>query len=253
MPIQYSMIGDGPEHVLVLHGWFGDHSVFSPIFPSLDAERFTYVFPDYRGYGKSIAMTGAYTVDEVATDALELADTLGWDRFHIVGHSMGGMVVQRLMVDAPQRVKSAVAITPVPASGAPLDEEGEKLFSGACADDALRAMIVGASTGNRLSETWVRKIVHDSRAQTTPDAFQGYMRMFTGTDFAAAAKGNKTPILVLPGECDGALTVDVMQQTFMKWYPNATLKVIGNAGHYPMQETPVFLATEIQKFFEAHA
>ena len=77
--------------------------------------------------------------------------------------------------------------------------------------------------------------------------------MCCGTNFAQAAQGNRTPILVMPGECDGALTEDVMKMTFMQWYPNATLRVIGNSGHYPMQETPVFLGTEVQNFFQAHA
>ncbi|MDP3085608.1 MAG: alpha/beta fold hydrolase, partial [Rubrivivax sp.] len=91
MTTRHHSIGHGAHKVLVLHGWFGDHGVWAPTFALLDGERFEYVFMDYRGYGASRTVPGAYTMDEIAADALALADQLGWQRFSVVGHSMGGM------------------------------------------------------------------------------------------------------------------------------------------------------------------
>jgi len=45
-----------------------------------------------------------------------------------------------------------------------------------------------------------------------------------------------------------ALTAEIMQATYMASYPNAELEVMANAGHYPMNETPVALATSIEAF-----
>ena len=56
------------------------------------------------------------------------------------------------------------------------------------------------------------------------------------------------PLLVIAGEHDAALTPDVMRGTFLQWYPNAKLEVMANAGHYPMDETPVALVTSIERF-----
>lgn len=39
-----------------------------------------------------------------------------------------------------------------------------------------------------------------------------------------------------------------MKATYLAWYPNATLEVMANAGHYPMDETPIALATSIEAF-----
>lgn len=252
MAIGHTLIGDGPEHVIVCHGWFGDHGAFEPVMSSLDTHAFTYAFMDYRGYGKSTDLSGEFTMAEIADDALALADHLGWDRFHLIGHSMGGMAVQRILADAPGRVKTIVAITPVPASGVAFDEEGWALFSGAIDSDEKRAAIIDFTTGNRLSQSWVRHMVANSRRTTTVDAFAGYLEAWAKSDFSDEIKGKETPVLVIVGEHDPALNEELMKDTFLAWYPDSRLEMMANAGHYPMIETPVALATLMQTFMEAH-
>ena len=130
MVIGHTIIGNGEHKVMVLHGWFGDYAVFEPIFNSLDKGKFTYTFLDYRGYGKSKDRSGNYSMKEIASDAIELANTLGWDKFHLIGHSMGGMAMQRVILDIDDRsrIRSAVGIDPVPASGGQLDEQASALL-----------------------------------------------------------------------------------------------------------------------------
>ncbi len=50
------------------------------------------------------------------------------------------------------------------------------------------------------------------------------------------------------GETDRALPAEVMEQTWLTYFPAAELTVLANAGHYPMFETPVALATSIEEF-----
>ena len=252
MTIGHTIFGKGSEGVIVLHGWLSDHSVFEPMFPSLDTDTFTYAFMDYRGYGKSQNMAGEHTMKEIATDVIALADQLGWQRFHLVGHSMGGMAIQRIAVDACERVKSLVAITPVPACGVPFDDNGWALFSGAADNDANRRIIVDTTTGNRLSGHWLDWMVQRSRETTTRDAFADYLIAWAKTDFTAEVKGLQVPLLVLIGAHDPVLNEEVMKGTYLTWYPKVALEVIANAGHYPMQETPVYLATTIQTFLGTH-
>ncbi|HDU8583015.1 TPA: alpha/beta hydrolase [Morganella morganii] len=92
----YHRVGNGPHSVLVLHGWFGDAHSFEEIEPWLNTRAFSYVFMDYRGYGGMQAVHGAYTIDEIASDALALADALGIHEFSLIGHSMGGMAISGL-------------------------------------------------------------------------------------------------------------------------------------------------------------
>lgn len=244
----YETIGHGPLKVLVLHGWFGDQTILDPVKQALDTEAFTYVCPSYRGYGASRALTGAYDMAEISADVLELADALGWGRFSLIGHSMGGMAIQRVLADAPDRVEKMVALTPVPASGVPLDEGGAALFGGAAANMDNRRAIIDFTTGNRLTSVWVDAMARFSGKTAQEDAFAAYLAAWTQTDFHAEIAGNPVPLKVIVGAHDPALSADVMNATYMQWYPNAELEVMPNAGHYPMNETPVALATSLERF-----
>jgi pimeloyl-ACP methyl ester carboxylesterase len=63
-------------------------------------------------------------------------------------------------------------------------------------------------------------------------------------------QGNPVPVLVVVGEHDPALGAPVMRQTFLQHYPNASLEVLPNAGHYSMFETPVALLTCAERFLD---
>ena len=60
--------------------------------------------------------------------------------------------------------------------------------------------------------------------------------------------GRDVPIKVIIGQYDVSLNEDVMRATYLAWYKNAELEVMPNAGHYPMDETPIALATSIEAF-----
>jgi pimeloyl-ACP methyl ester carboxylesterase len=248
--IGYHQVGNGEENVLVLHGWLGDSSVFEPMIPFLDTAAFTYVFMDYRGYGRSKTLTGAYTIAEIAEDALALVDTLGWERFHLLGHSMGGMAVQWIAAEVPSRVKRMVGITPVPASGFPFDTQTEALFRGAKDNAANREMILMHTTGNRLSPAFGRVMAERSLTQTTPEAFEGYLTAWSATDFTDRVEGLAVPFRVIVGEHDPAVTVALMNDTVMRWFPNTELTLLSGAGHYPMVETPLTLATLCESWLQ---
>lgn len=251
MTIGHTVLGQGSEGVIVNHGWFGG-AAYAPMLPFLDTEKFSYAFIDFRGYGKSKETKGDYTIQEMAADTLDLAKHLGWERFHLVGHSMGGMAVCRVATDATDRVKSAVAINPVPASGVPFDDEGWGLFSGAAENAGNRRAILDFTTGGRLAAKWLDSMVESSLKLITKEAFGAYLTAWAKTDFAEESKGLKTPIKVIVGENDPAISEDVIKNTYLAWYPNAEMETLTNAGHYPMQETPVYLATTIDKFLEKH-
>jgi pimeloyl-ACP methyl ester carboxylesterase len=249
--VNYQTYGDGEHKVLVLHGWFGDASSWLPWCAQLDADRFSYAFVDCRGYGGSSGISGEYTIEEIAADTVAVADDLGWETFSLIGHSMGGSAVQKVVTMASDRVRRLVGISPVPASGVPFDEDAWALFSGAADDPDNRRAIIDLTTGNRLTSTWLDRMVDRSLSTSEREAFAAYLSAWAKTDFHEEVKGKPLPVKVIVGEHDPALGADVMKQTFLEWYPNAELEVLANAGHYAMEETPVALATSVEDFLAA--
>lgn len=244
--VQY---GDGPSHVLVLHDWLSDHSSYDAVMPWLDGKAFTYVFADLRGYGQSIALDGEFTIEEVAADCLKLVDHLGWGCFHIIGHSMTGMITQRIAADVPSRVVSAVAVCPVSAAGNRLSQEALAFFARTVDDDdALRRLFKFVTGG--LSDVWVDHKLQQSRATVASKCRRKYLDMLVTADFVDEVRGLETPYLVIVGDKDPGLNSDAMQKTFLAWHPNAELRVLPNCGHYPMQECPPHFATVIEGFLK---
>ncbi|MBP9712133.1 MAG: hypothetical protein KBD60_00400 [Sterolibacterium sp.] len=93
-------------------------------------------------------------------------------------------------------------------------------------------------------------MVDHSLTHATPAAFAAYLNTWAHEDFAAQINGQATPLLVVIGEHDPAVNKALIDSTFMAWYPNARLEVMANAGHYPMWETLVALASMIERFLQ---
>ena len=100
-------------------------------------------------------------------------------------------------------------------------------------------------------QPWIDHVARHSEATSERTAFAAYLNAWAKTDFHTEIAGNPVPVKVIVGANDGALTADVMKATYLAWYPNAELEVMANAGHYPMDETPVALATSIEAFLRA--
>ena len=251
--IGYELKGQGLEKVVVLHGWTAEHSCFEPVYPTFDMANFAFLLPDYRGCGLSKAQCGDYTIEEIGKDVVELVDHLGWDRFHLVGHSMGGMVVQWLAGNVTKRIKSAVAITPAPACGLPtLDPKLAEWLCNIEKDPVGLAKFYMECTGNRYNILWANALAAKSKSLWACEAYSKYAAAFIKTNFAASVAGVPVPLKVLVGEFDPAFTADVMKQTILKWFPNSELEILRNCGHIPMEEAPLSLGTSVQSFLSAH-
>lgn len=102
--------GMGGRPLLLLHGFTGAKEDFTPWLDPLAARGWHAVAPDHRGHGGSAkpASDDAYSFSILADEALALTDALGWDRFALLGHSMGGMVAQLMAVEVPQRLTGLV-------------------------------------------------------------------------------------------------------------------------------------------------
>lgn len=247
--VKYTTHGNGEKKVIVLHSWMDDSESWSPMIKHLDVLHHTYVFVDLRGYGKSKEIKGQYTSDEIANDVFELADALHWNEFYLIGHSMSGMAVQKAaLLDTSNRIKKVIAITPVSSAGFPVDAQNMQFFKAIVQNEEVANKAFRTFTSNRLSNTWYSSRSKRHVEVTDEQAQLAYIEMWSGENFSARMKTVKTPFLVLSGQYDHpGFKLDRQQKAFAH-IENVSYVHIENSGHFPMQETPIFLAAKIEEF-----
>lgn len=113
--IHYEIAGEGPPLLLVA-GIASDGASWAPLLPPLEP-AFTLIRIDNRGAGRSVA-EGELTIADMVRDCAALIDHLGYDKVSVVGHSMGGLIGQRLAAASPGKVDKLVTIATSDCRGA---------------------------------------------------------------------------------------------------------------------------------------
>lgn len=107
------------EPVLFLHGNLSAATFWEETMLALPG-GFLAVAADQRGYGvsaPSASIDSTRGVADWSDDAVALADHFGWDRFHLIGHSLGGCIAWAVLGSHSDRLKSATLIAPGPPCG----------------------------------------------------------------------------------------------------------------------------------------
>jgi len=96
---------------------------------------------------------------------------------------------------------------------------------------------------------FVGRLAPHKRQDLVIQAFAAYRQAWAKSDCTAEAQvDTATPVKLIGGVNDPAQSADVMEQTWRVFFPDAELTILPDAGHYPMFESPVSLATSIEEF-----
>ena len=116
----FDVLDAGPldaEVVILLHGFPATRMSWDAVVPALTGAGYRVLAPDQRGYSPGAQPAGrlAYRMKELVDDVLALADAVGADRFHLVGHDWGGAVAWALAARCPQSLHTLTVVgTPHP-------------------------------------------------------------------------------------------------------------------------------------------
>lgn len=119
----------GSRRVLALHGWLDNAASFLPLSAHLPADALDLVLLDLPGHGHSawLPVGAEYTLSSAIHNLLLVADALGWERFTVLGHSLGGGVASLMAAAAPERVEALIAIEALGALAEPVESTASRL------------------------------------------------------------------------------------------------------------------------------
>jgi len=109
LDVHYFTAGQGDAQV-VIHGGGGDARTWLKNIAAL-SENYTVYAPDLPGYGGSQPLDGDYFIPEL-TDFMDgFSDSLGLDKFHLMGHSLGGGIALNYALESPHKIKKLVLVS----------------------------------------------------------------------------------------------------------------------------------------------
>jgi 3-oxoadipate enol-lactonase len=226
------------------------------------AARNRVVIFDHRGHGESDAPDdpAGYTLDRLATDTLAVIDAVGAETVTLLGHSMGGMVVRRVVLRAPERVDALVLMDtapgPVPGIDGELLELGAEIATNDGMAELKRVMDAFQPLGTPAYEKLLAarpdyQEFNDRKwASLSAVMWATLARAIRDQpDELAALAGVSVPTLVLVGEQDEPFLAP--SHATAAAIPGAELVVLPDAGHSPQFENPILWRATLERFLDA--
>ncbi len=110
--LHYEVQGNGPP-LLLLAGMLSDSASWGGVLPLL-TQNFTVVRTDNRGTGRTVPVDAPASVQTYAEDGIAVMQHLGFKKFHLAGHSMGGLAAMEVAHRVPDKVSSLSILTSAP-------------------------------------------------------------------------------------------------------------------------------------------
>lgn len=251
--VNYAIDGDQGPWLVMSHSLGCDLSMWEAQVPAL-ATGYRVLRYDTRGHGASSATPGAYTLDQLADDALALMDQLGIARAVWVGFSMGGMIGQALALKAPERLLGIVLADTTSQHGAtPQSVWDERIRT---AREQGMAPLVAPAIGRWFTQAFrdahpgIVTPVAGQIAATSVDGWCGCCAAIAAVHTTDRLPAIRMPALVIVGEHDIGTPL-AAALTLQRGLPDASLVVVSDAAHMSCIEQPQQFNRALRMFLDA--
>jgi pimeloyl-ACP methyl ester carboxylesterase len=257
--LAYETHGSG-EPLVLISGIGYDRWEWHKLAPGL-AEHFTVIVFDNRGVGQTDKPAGPYTAQLLADDTAGLIQSLGYERAHVLGHSMGGYIAQALALNHPELIDRLI-LASTNFGGPqhiPITPEAMAVLTDVKSDPVTRfknGLVVSTAPGYaeknpEMIEAWLAWRVQNP---IEPAAYQaqlaiGLALFAESTCFEGKLKQVTAPTLILFGAHDKVVppgNADLLGREI----PHSTIEILPDAGHFFPIETPEAANAAIIKFLK---
>ena len=260
---------EGASPVLALHGWLDNAASFAPLARHLDGLDLVAV--DLPGHGRSahLAVGADYSFYGSVNVVLDIADALGWERFALLGHSMGAGIASLVAAASPRRVARFVAIEALGALAEAPERTAIRMREAVAAARALpqkslrvfpvlEPAIRARMQANALSEPVARLLVErGTRAvdggyvwSSDPRLTLPSFTRLTEAQVLDLVAGIECPVRLIHGDPAQPYLPDPVRRAHAAALRDGELIVI-RGGHHLHMEQPADVAAAIGDFFIA--
>jgi 3-oxoadipate enol-lactonase len=220
-------------------------------------DRFHAIAWDMPGYGGSMPLP-AVSIASLADALQDFLRAVGANRPVLVGHSIGGMVVQQWLTKNPGAAAAVVLAQTSPAFGK-ADGDWQREFIGARLGPldrgetmaSLAPALVGELVGDDPDVRGMA-LARDCMAAVPEAAYRGSMLALLGFDQRGALRDIAVPTLVLSGSKDKNAPAPMMAK-MASYIPSAKYVELEGAGHLVNLERPVAFDTALDQFLKAQS
>lgn len=245
------------ESLLLIAGFDSDSSTWVAMMRSL-VQQYRVIRFDNRGIGQSSAPDSAYSVKQMADDAIALLDYLNISQIHVAGHSMGGQIAQELTLAHPEKIQSLVLLS----SWAKGDDKLNsliKLFGDLTQklEGALyqRVLLPWLFTDAFYSTPGIMEQlinwIEDYPFPATPHGLYHQSRAILSSDTSDRLANIHCPTLIMVGKED-ILTPVRFSEQLAQGIPHAELAILEQGGHAFVVESADTVAKVILDFLAKH-
>ena len=238
--MQHIYIGDeGKGFPLVLvHGFLGSSKMWEPQI-NFFKDHFRVITPDLPGFGKSNKAKSHNNIQSIAKLLLDCLDEKKIDKFYLLGHSMGGMIVQEMAKISGNKIIKLICYSTGPRGEMPgrfetVDQSRENLKK-----NGLEI------TAKNIAKTWFVKgeeaeyfdICIEAGKQLSIETVDNALVAFKNWDGVETLKNIKNETLIVWGNKDKSYNLDQVQ-TLNKNIPNSSLFIFEGCAHNVHLEKP---------------
>jgi pimeloyl-ACP methyl ester carboxylesterase len=240
-------IGSGTPLVLV-HGFLGSSEMWRPQI-NFFKDNFRVVVPALPGFGKSNTINSCNSIECMAKAILYSLEKKKIKKFNLIGHSMGGMIVQEIAKLASEKILKLICYGTGPRGNIPgrfetIDESRKQLKINGLKDTAYR-----------IAKTWFIKeenanyfyLCEEAGKQTSIEAADNGLVAMKNWNGLKDLKNIKNETLIIWGDQDKAYNLDQVK-TLNDNIPNSELKIIKGCSHNVHLEKPDKFNIVVEEF-----
>jgi len=260
--LYYRRHGEKGEPLVFVHGYTGDHTDWEYQIAEFFSD-YRVLMMDLRGHGLSEAPKDrdAYTIEAMAADVEALVDELGFGKYHLVGHSMGGGVVEEIALHSPERLLSLTLEDTGPVLAVPGNTQMEEFNRKAIeiAETEGMAGIVAQRSNVSVAAAFSLPVPPDLEQKSLRRLAKMSVDGFIGATLAGGrwrgivdrASGISTPTLIIYGAND-VQPIVLAAQWLSQLIPHTQTVEIPDAGHSPQWEQPELYNKALRRHLEAN-